>query len=53
MAAEEPWPISIMAMTAADADDDAQRRQQGPHRIAPQGPQGRANGAIDSSYVIS
>ena len=41
MAAFEPWPISIMAMTAADGDDHAQGTQGGPHLVPPQGVHGR------------
>ena len=40
-----------MAMTAADADDDAQRRQDRAHDVAPQGVQGDLEGA-DRRYIM-
>ena len=37
MARVAPLPISIMVMTAADADDDAERGEQGPHDVPSEG----------------
>ena len=46
MARVAPLPISIMVITAADADDDAEGGEEGPHDVPPEGACGRFEDSV-------